>query len=102
MVWIYEHIQAEALIHLGRFDAARKVLKRAQQHDILGSSHAWLALVEAATGNHQEARKLIQKAEANMPGSTPTGFRHLYNFISTDNGGPNFERAFDALEAVDL
>ncbi len=99
-VWLYEFIRAEALIHLGRFDAARIDLQQARLHDIFPTNFAYLAGVEAVTGNLPEARRLMDHAKTLAPDFTAAGFRKFYNSISTDNGGPNFEKMFDALEAA--
>jgi len=100
IIWIYEIIRAEALIHLGRFDVARAVLQHAQLNATLPMNFAFLAGVEALTGNLSEAQKLMNKAKALAPTFSAAGFRQMYNSISTDNGGINFERMFDALEAA--
>lgn len=100
MAWAHEFIRAEALIHLGRFDAARIDLQRAELHDNFYVHIAYLAGVEAVTGNLPEARRLVDHVKILAPDFTVAGFRQFYNFISTDNGGPNFEKMFDALGAA--
>ena len=61
---------------------------------------ASLTGVEALTGNLPEARSLIDHVKTLAPDFTAAEFRQFYNFISTDNGGANFEKMFDALEAA--
>ena len=92
--------RAEALIHLGRFDAARVDLQQVRLLDRFPVHLAYLAGVEAVTGNLPEARRLMDHAKTLAPDFTAAGFRKFYNSISTDNGGPNFEKMFDALEAA--
>jgi len=99
-LWNYEVIKAEALIHLGRFDTAREVLQHASLQGTLAHPFAFLAGVEATTGDVSEARRLMRETLALAPELTPSRFRQLYNFVSTDDGGPNFKRMFDALEAA--
>ncbi len=100
IIWVYEIIRAEALIHLGRFDVARVALRHAQLKGTFPLNFAYLAGVEALTGNRPEARRLMVNAKAVAPDFTAAGFRQMYNFYSIDNGGTNFERMFDALEAA--
>jgi Flp pilus assembly protein TadD len=100
MAWAHEFVRAEALIHLGRFDAARIDLQRAELHDAFYVHIAYLAGVEALTGNLSEARRLMDHVKTLAPDFTAVKFRQFYNFISTDNGGANFEKMFDALEAA--
>ena len=99
-LWNYEVIKAEGLIHLGRFDEARELLQHAIQDGTVAYPFAFLAGVEAQTGNVMAAQNFMLKANEIYPGYSPADFRALYNFISTDDGGPNFKIVFDALEAA--
>jgi len=100
MIWLYEFIRAEALIHLGRFDDARASLQDVELNSKFATHVAYLAGVEALAGNVDEARRLMDRARSISPDFTPQVFRRLYNFISIDEGGPNFKRLFDALDTV--
>lgn len=100
MLWVYEVIRAEALIHQGRFEEARTALERA----LLAEPHGpfvevYLAGVEAVIGNTDRARTLMEEAGRRNPTTTTTGYRASYNSYSVDDGGPNFDRMWNALEA---
>ena len=42
----------------------------------------------------------MRQLQVHYPELTSSGHRELYNSISTDHGGPNFARIYDALEAA--
>jgi TolB-like protein len=98
MLWVYEFIRAEALIHLGRFDAADEGLRDIELKTSFAAHLAYVAGVKAVTGDADEARRLMNKARALAPDYSAQRFRERYYAISIDKGGPNFQRLFDALE----
>ena len=100
MMWMYEIIQAEALVHMGRFDDAKTALQHATLDETLSVPVLFLAGVEAMTGNLPEAERLRDEARRRAPGITPAAFKEMYRLISTDDGGPNFFRLFESLDEL--
>jgi TolB-like protein/Flp pilus assembly protein TadD len=100
MLWVYEVIRAEALIHQGHFEDARTALERALLPEPHGRFvEVYLAGVEAVRGNTDRARTLMEEARRKNPTATTTGYRASYNSYSVDDGGPNFDKMWNALEA---
>jgi TolB-like protein/Flp pilus assembly protein TadD len=96
----FQVIRAEALIHLGRFDEAIAALHHALSLRRRLMPLAYLAGLEALSGNSRQARALMGEAERLSPGATVEGQRQAYNWYSVDDGGVHFQSLWTALQAA--
>jgi TolB-like protein/Flp pilus assembly protein TadD len=96
----FQVMRAEALIHLGRFDEATAALHHSLSLRRRLMPLAYLAGLEALSGNISQARALMGEAERLSPGVTVEGQRQAYNWYSVDDGGVHFQSLWTALQAA--